>query len=200
MEYKDRAKTRKFKRQLLQFIDVIKLKWLNLSTSRKIILAWLVVWFFSLFLTWIDSTKITSEYISNSFSNLVWSTWITLIIIQAMILFLIFSRKNKEKIKLSTDLHIKDYTLVIIWWIFTIILSINSVILIWWLSTFSSDIVLWNWVISEICSWIIITVWWVLLRTEFYKNKNQVYINDSEEEMVEETLENKDDNNMSLPF
>lgn len=201
MEYKDRAKTRKFKRQLLQIIDLIKLKWLNLSTSRKIILAWILVWFVSLFLNWIDSTQAISDSVANSFSDLVWRTWITLIIIQVLILFLIFSKKNKDKIKLSTDLHIKDFTLVIIGWIFTIIVSINALNFINWLQHFSSDIILWTWIISEICSWIIITVWWILLRSEFYKNRNQIYINESEEELIDnESIEKVDENNMSLPF
>lgn len=201
MEYKDRAKTRKFKRQLLQIIDLIKLKWLNLSTSRKIILAWILVWFISLFLNWSDSTSVTSNNIENSFSDLVWRTWITLIIIQALILFLTFSKKNKDKIKISTDLHIKDFTLVIIAWIFTIIVSINALNFINWLQRFSSDIILWTWIISEICAWIIVTVWWILLRSEFYKNRNQVYINESEEEIIDDgTIEKVDENNMSLPF
>jgi hypothetical protein len=39
MEYKDRAKSRKIKRQLIQAIDLMKLKGLNLSTSKKIVLA-----------------------------------------------------------------------------------------------------------------------------------------------------------------
>lgn len=202
MEYKDRAKTRKYKRQLIQIVDLIKLKWLHLSTSKKIILFWLLVGFISLFLNWTSSEN-TSNVVK-SFSELVWRTWITLIIIQSLILFLLFSRKNKEKFKLSTDLHIKDFSLVILWWVLTIIVSINALNFINWLKQFSSvssEVFIWMWIISEICAWIIITVWWILLRSEFYKNRNQVYLNESEEENPnKKDWEEDEDSNMSLPF
>lgn len=197
MEYKDRAKSRKIKRQLLQTIDLVKLKGLNLSTSKKIVLAWIIVWFISLFLKWVDSTSSASPHIWNSFSDLAWRTWITLLILQIFITFLIFSKKNKEKLKLSIDSHIKDFSLIIISWIFTIVVSINALNFISWLQTFSYDIIYWAWIISEISAWIMITAWWILLRREFYKNLNKVYINESEDDQVEKIDE---DTNMSLPF
>ena len=197
MEYKDRAKSRKIKRQLIQTIDLVKLKWLNLSTSKKIVLAWTIVWFFSLFLNWIDSTSTTSESIANSFSDLVWRTWVTLLILQFFIFFIIFSKKNKEKLKMSIDSHIKDFSLVIISWIFTIVVSINALNFVSGLQYFSSDVIYWAWIISEICAWIMITAWWILLRREFYKNLNKVYVNESEDEEWEKQ---GDDSNMSLPF
>lgn len=197
MEYKDRAKSRKIKRQLIQAIDLVKLKGLNLSTSKKIVLAWIIVWFISLFLNWTDSTSTTSLNIKNSFSDLVWRTWVTLLILQMFITFLIFSRKNKEKLKMSIDSHIKDFSLVIISWVFTIIVSINALNFVSGLQSFSSDVIYWAWIISEICAWIMITAGWILLRREFYKNLNKVYINESEDE---ESDRIEDDNNMSLPF
>lgn len=198
MEYKDRAKSRKIKRQLIQTIDLVKLKWLNLSISKKIVLAWVIVWFFSLFMNWIDSTSTTSTNVWSSFSDLAWRTWITLLILQLLIIFVIFSKKNKEKLKLSIDSHIKDFSLIIIAGVFTIVVSINALNFISWLQTFSSDTIYWAGVISEICSGIMITAGWILLRREFYKNLNKVYVNESEDETV---LENSsDDNNMSLPF
>jgi hypothetical protein len=111
------------------------------------------------------------------------------------ITFLIFSRKNKEKIKLSIDSHIKDFSLVIISWVFTIVVSINALNFVSWLQFFSSDVIYWVWIISEICAWIMITAGWILLRKEFYKNLNKVYVNESEDEEKQE-----DDSNMSLPF
>lgn len=196
MEYKDRAKSRKIKRQLVQTIDLVKLKWLNLTISKKIVLAWTIVWFFSLFIKWIDSTETTTENVWTSFSDLAWRTWITLLIIHLLIIFIIFSKKNKEKIKMSIDSHIKDFSLIIIWGIFTIIVSINALNFVSWLQTFSSDTIYWAWIISEICAWIMITAWWILLRREFYNNLNKVYVNESEDE---EIIDNND-SNMSLPF
>ncbi len=198
MEYKDRAKNRKLKRKLLQIIDLIKLKGFNLSLYKKITLSWVLVWFISLFLKWVNSEN-NINHVSNSFWSLAWSTWITILIIQALIIFLIFSRKNKEKLKLSTDIHIKDYSLIIVWWIFTIIISINTLNFINWLQTFASDIFIWAWIISEICAWILITVWWIIARIEYYKNKSQIYINESDEESNTDK-ENDEDKNMSLPF
>ncbi len=197
MEYKDRAKSRKVKRQLIQAVDLVKLKGLNLSTSKKIVLAWIIVWFFSLFLNWIDSTSTTSLSVANSFSDLVWRTGVTLLILQFFIIFIIFSKKNKEKLKLSIDSHIKDFSLVIISWVFTIVVSINALNFVSWLQFFSSDVIYWAWIISEICAWIMITAWWILLRREFYKNLNKVYVNESEDESIEIIEE---DSNMSLPF
>lgn len=197
MEYKDRAKSRKVKRQLIHAVDLVKLKWLNLSTPKKIILAGIFVWFTSLFFKWIDSTSTTSEVIANSFSNLVWRTWVTLLILQVFIVFLIFSKKNKEKIKMSIDSHIKDFSLVIIAWVFTIIVSINALNFVWGLQFFSSDVIYWAWIIAEISAGIMITAGWILLRNEFYKNLNKVYTNESEDDIVEMIEE---DSNMSLPF
>lgn len=197
MEYKDRAKSRKIKRQLLQTIDLVKLKWLNLSTSKKIVLAWTLVGFFSLFMNWIDSTSPNSINVWNSFSDLAGRTWVTLLILQIFIVFLIFSKKNKEKLKLSIDSHIKDFSLIIISWIFTIVVSINALNFAYWLHTFAYDLIYWAWIISEICAWIMITAWWIWLRKEFYNNLNKVYVNESEDDEKEKI---EDDNNMSLPF
>lgn len=197
MEYKDRAKSRKVKRQLIQAIDLFKLKGLNLSVSKKIVLAWIIIWFFSLFINWIDSTSTTSELPTNSFWDLAWRTWVTLIILQICIVFLIFSKKNKDKLKLSIDSHIKDFSLVIIGWIFTIIVSINALSFVIGLVQIQSDLIYWAWIISEICAWIMITAWGILLRREFYKNLNKVYVNESEDE---ENEKQEDDSNMTLPF
>ncbi|NDK08895.1 hypothetical protein EOM39_06690 [Candidatus Gracilibacteria bacterium] len=198
MEYKDRAKSRKIKRQLIQTIDLVKLKGLNLSISKKIVLAGVIVGFFSLFMNWIDSTSTTSTNVGSSFSDLAGRTGITLLILQLLIIFVIFSKKNKEKLKLSIDSHIKDFSLIIIAGVFTIVVSINALNFISGLQTFSSDTIYGAGVISEICSGIMITAGGILLRREFYKNLNKVYVNESEDETV---LENSsDDNNMSLPF
>ncbi len=195
--YKDRAKSRKIKRQLLQTIDLIKFKWFNLSTSKKIVLAWVVFWFISLFLNWVDSTSTTSWNVYSSFSDFVWKTWVTLLLLQIFITFLIFSKKNKEKLKMSIDSHIKDFSLIIMSWVFIIVVSINALNFVSWLQHFSADIIYGAWIIWEICAWIMITAGWIMLRKDFYKNINKVYINESEDDEKEEIDE---DSNMSLPF
>lgn len=197
MEYRDRAKSRKIKRQLLQLIDLVKLKGLNLSFPQKLILFWTFIGFCFLFINWVSSTSSISDDTGNSFSNLVWMTWISLLIIHMIVLFLVFSKKNKNKIKLSIDSHIKDFSLIIICWIITEIFSINALFYTQWLQQFSSDIVYGNWIIWEIAAWIMIIVWWFLLRKEFYKNINKVYINESEDDSENQIIE---ENNMSLPF
>lgn len=197
MEYRDRAKNRKLKRHILNTVNVFKLNSINLSTSKKIVLAWIFFGFIALFLKWADSSSAISKNTGNSFSDLVWGTWYWLLILQLLVIFLLLSKKNKDKIKLSIDTHVKDYLLVIIAWIFTIVSSITALNFINWLQHFSSDLLFWTWIILEICAWIAITAWWIWMRRDFRKNINKVYINDSEDE-EEEIDTNK--NNMSLPF
>lgn len=197
MEYRDRAKSRKVKRQLLHVIDLVKLKWLNLTLPKKIILSWNVIWFFSLFFRWVDSTSSISDNIGGAFSSLAWKTGLSLLIVHILVFFLIFSKKNKDKLKLSIDSHIKDFSLVIISWVIITILWINAFFYVDWLQHFSSDIIYWPWVIAEISAWIMIIVGWFLLRSDFYKNINKVYINESEDEEQDQVDE---ESNMSLPF
>ena len=197
MEYRDRAKSRKVKRQLLHVIDLVKLKWLNLTLPKKIILSWNVIWFFSLFFRWVDSTSSISDNIGGAFSSLAWKTGLSLLVVHILVFFLIFSKKNKDKLKLSIDSHIKDFSLVIICWVMITILWINAFFYVDWLQHFSSDIIYWPWVIAEISAWIMITIGWFLLRNDFYTNINKVYINESEDDEQEQMDE---DSNMSLPF
>jgi len=197
MEYRERAKNRKLKRNLLGLLDVFKIKSLNLTVAKKIVLFSIIVWFIALFFYWVSSTSTNSQNISNSFSDIVWRTWISLTIVYIILLFLILSKRSKDKIKLSLDSHIKDYTFVILWGIFIIISSINVLNFINWLQRFSSDLIIGPWVILEICAWIFVTFWWFLMRKDFRKKINKIYINESEDEKLEEL---DDKNNMKLPI
>ncbi len=197
MEYRERAKNRKLKRNLLGLFDTFKLKSLNLTVAKKIVVFSVLVWFVALFFYWVSSTSTNSQNISNSFSDIVWRTWIPLTIVHIILLFLVLSKRSKDKIKLSLDSHIKDYTFVILWGIFIIISSINVLNFINWLQRFSSDLIIGPWVILEICAWIFITFWWFLMRKDFRKKINKIYINESEDEKLEEL---DDKNNMKLPI
>lgn len=197
MEYRERAKNRKLKRNLLGLFDTFKLKSLNLTIAKKIVVFSVLVWFVALFFYWVSSTSTNSQNISNSFSDIVWRTWIPLTIVHIILLFLVLSKRSKDKIKLSLDSHIKDYTFVILWGIFIIISSINVLNFINWLQRFSSDLIIGPWVILEICAWIFITFWWFLMRKDFRKKINKIYINESEDEKLEEL---DDKNNMKLPI
>ncbi|MDD3303028.1 MAG: hypothetical protein PHN31_05710 [Candidatus Gracilibacteria bacterium] len=197
MEYRDRAKSRKVKRQLLHVIDLVKLKGLNLTLPKKIILSGNVIGFFSLFFRWVDSTSSISDNIGGAFSSLAGKTGLSLLIVHILVFFLIFSKKNKDKLKLSIDSHIKDFSLVIISGVIITILGINAFFYVDGLQHFSSDIIYGPGVIAEISAGIMIIVGGFLLRSDFYKNINKVYINESEDEEQDQVDE---ESNMSLPF
>jgi hypothetical protein len=74
------------------------------------------------------------------------------------------------------------------------IVSLNNLFVIKWLTTFSSEISIWNWAILLFFSSIVIQIWSILLKNE-YNTKQNIILNDSQK--IQEIDEKK---SMKLPF
>lgn len=199
MSYKNSAKNRKLKRTLLKMIWFINFSWLNLSIQQKIVLIWIIIWIISLFMSWVDSVD---NFISwNIFTPVIGLTWYIFLIIYLVCLFLIISKKNYIIIKNIINFSIKDWIILTILSIFSLLLSINTIYIINWLSTFKEWIFFWRWVVFCVIWSILMIVWWIMI----IKNKDKVsvfWVNIEEENSLvsEEKTIVDEKNNMKLPF
>jgi hypothetical protein len=110
--------------------------------------------------------------------------------------FILFSHSRKEKLKLYSDIHFKDSTIIILWWIFNIFLSFNIFSFVEWLQRFSSTIIYGNGIILSITWAIVIVIWGIITRKEKKDEKYSIYTN----ELIEEEEQKEEENNMKLPF
>lgn len=196
MNYKDRAKNRRLKKDIINMVNLFKFKTWNIKLSWKVILSWICICILWLFSPWVLHSE--SGNAENSFSASAWNIWMTSIISVLILIFLILSINNKEKIKKYSWMQIKDYIVVICLWIFITILSIHSIIFIKSLLSFSKDISLWRWSIITLTWSILIIVWWLLMRKE-YNKENTSYLNEAEDRYNNKSRTSKI-SNMKLPF
>ena len=197
MSYKNRAKTRKLKKQLVWLFEIIKFKWVNLSLAWKIILFWNIIWIISLFFPWVNSTNINIK--ENAFSNLVWKSGYIILILILINIFTILSVRKKEKLKSVLNIHFKDNLLFLFTWLIIILLSYITLNFINWLQVLSSQIIYGKWIVLGFIWWITIIVWWILYKKEEEKNNKTIFLNDNIEENSDK-LNNKSQHNMKLPF
>jgi hypothetical protein len=190
---KSRINSRKIRNFFIKISNNIRFKIESFSFAKIVILVWVLLWYSSLFMKWIDSEN--KIFISNIFNNITYISSIIFIISLSIILFLLFSINKKEKIKKSTSIVFRDYIIIIFISIIIFTLSINNLWVIIWLDIFSSEVFYWNWVIILIMSSIFIFIWWFLLKNEHYSWDN-IYLNDSNEQKSE----NSEINNTKLPF
>jgi hypothetical protein len=190
---KFRINSRKVRHFFIKISNNIRFKIESFSFAKIVILVWILLWYSSLFMKWIDSEN--KVFISNIFNDITYISSIIFIISLSIVLFLLFSINKKEKIKKSASIVFRDYIIMIFISIIIFILSINNLWVIVWLQTFSSWVFYWNWVITIIMSSIFIFTWWFLLKNEHYSWDN-IYLNDSNEQKSE----NSEINNTKLPF
>lgn len=184
----------KLNEKLLQHFKNFKFKAINLDFSQQLTILWSIIGFISLFLPWIKDLE--EWKIWNSFYSLSWNIWFLLIIILAIPIVTILSTNYKEKIKLYSDMSIKNHFLVITSWIFIISFSIITLSFVNWLHTFFENIYYWNWAILCMTSWFIILVWGLLIRKKYYENNSEIILN----KLIQDREKIKNDDNMKLPF
>jgi hypothetical protein len=183
-----------FKNEIKCLLKNIKFKSINLTLSKQIIIIWLLLWFVSLYYPWIIDIE---KWISwNSFYSLTWNIWYLLIIMLLLPIFVIFSTNYKEKIKLYSDLSVKNHYIVISSGFIIISFSIMTLSFINWLHTFFEYVVYWKWVVLAMTSGFIILFWWFLLRKEYYSDTSEIILN----KLINNREKNKEDDNMKLPF
>jgi len=192
MSKREKNTKNKFKRKLNSHFENLKFKSINFSFSKQIIILWSIIWFISLFLPWIIDNNKTW----NSFNSLTWNIWFIIVIILVLSIFVTISNNYKEKIKLYSDLSIKNHFIIITSWLFILSFSIISLSFISWLNTFSWDMRYWNWIILCMTSSIIILIWWFLTRKEYYSNSSEIIL----DKLNNDRKKIKEKNNMKLPF
>jgi hypothetical protein len=175
-------------------IKNIKYKLINLTLSKQIVILWIILWFISLYFPWIKDVEKSISW--NSFYSLTWNIGFLLIIILIFPLFIIFSTNYKEKLKLYSDISIKNHFIIITIWFIIISFSIISLSFINGLHTFFENIYYWKWVILCMTAWVIIFTWWLLLRKEYYSDNSEIILN----KLNENREKNKKEDNMKLPF
>jgi hypothetical protein len=176
------------------FIENFKFKSLNLSFSNQLIILWSILWFISLFLPWI---KDTDKWITwNAFYSLTWNIGFLLIIILTIPIFVTLSTNYKEKIKLYSDLSLKNHFMIMTSWFFVISFSIITLSFVNGLHTFLENTYYWNWVILCMTSWFIILIWWLIVRKEYYSNSSEIILN----KLNQNREKTREKDNMKLPF
>ncbi len=190
--YNSRVKNRKLKTILIKIVNLTKFKTNNFDFNKKTILLSIILWYISLFLNWIiiKDNDVISYF--NSFNKITIFNSITILTILTISLFVLFSAKKKEKIKIVTHFQINDNILLITINLLIIILSVSSIFTISWLNIFYKNINYWQWVILTIISWII----WIIASIRVKQNKNtKIIINESDDK--DNIIDN---NNMKLPI
>lgn len=189
-----RKRRKEIKNLITENIKNINFQILNLNISRWLTVIWSVLWIVSLFLPWIINKK--DNFSWNSFNSISWNLWFLLIILLLLIIILTFWSNYKEKMKLYSEIDLKNYVIILFTWIIMIL----SWIIVWsfsvWLQTFEKDIIYWKWLILLIVSSIFMIIWWYLTRKEFYKNSSEIIL----EKLSQERKKEKVKDNLSLPF
>lgn len=181
-------------REIKKIISKIKFKSVNLSFSQKLIIIGTILAIVSLFMPWVENIKESIKY--NSFNNISWNIWYLLIFILVFNIFITISTTIKEKVKLYSDLSIKNHFFVISSSIFIIFFSIICISFVNWLNIFVENIKHGSGINLAITSWIIIMIWWFLLRKEYYENSSEIIL----DRLSQNREQTKEKNNMKLPF
>ena len=176
----------------------IKFKGLNLSNSEKFIFFWWLFTLISLFFPWLveKASDWSDEKLYDWFSEKIWDPWIIISIVLVVLIFNLFSKQKKEKIKLYSNFHFNNNSVYVNTWILISVVSIICLNFVSWLKWYSSSIENWNWAIICLTWWVAILLWWLFNR----KNNEKVntYINDIEEDDLNQNIDKT--NNMKLPF
>jgi hypothetical protein len=143
---------------------------------------------------WINNWNNSESW--NAFNSLTWNIWYLLIFVFILPIFVILSTNYKEKIKLYSDLSLKNHFTIIASGIFIISFSIITLSFINGFNTFVDNTYYWNGIILSMTSWIIILIWWLLIRKEYYTNSSEIIL----DKLNQDREKAKEKDNMKLPF
>jgi hypothetical protein len=194
MNYRSRWKERNTKLDLSKNVNLFRFRSVHLPFSAKIILLWNIMLFISLLQDWVIKLDTNNHW--NSFSSISGNIWFPFLFGILLIFFFIFSTNHKNKLKLHSNISFQNHSLIWIFWLFTIIASLISLSFIYWFLTLSQNIVYGHGSILALTSWVIITIWSYIMRSEFNNNHVEIFVTETWE--VKEKMSNKD--NMTLPF
>lgn len=198
MSYKISAKNRKLKRTILNIISILKFESLNIETPKKIVLFWVILWCSALFLNWTESVE--QKHVWNVFKSFLWITGYLLILVNIKIIFIIFSQKLKDFIKMFFNFQAKDWVMVIFLWAFGLFTTINSIFIVENFSYFTTGIIVGKWAILAIVWYIFTLIGGILMLKS--RTKTWIYIDSDEQNIwLENNIDDESEkNNMKLPF
>jgi len=193
MSYKNSARNRRTKRNIIRFLNIITFKWTNLDLSHKLILVGSVLMIFSLFISWFSIWN--NSY--NSFNKSLWITWLLLLFNNIIILFFILSNKTKEIIKTLMFIKIKDPIFLLLINKISLILILNSFFIIHGLVLYTNEI-------PEIDNWFILSIVWLFFSFVwifvYLKIKKDIVIEAKENDSLITKKNDIKTKNMKLPF
>ena len=185
-----------FKKTVKNVFSNFKFEILNLNLSRSLTVIWAIIWIVSLFMDWITDSVNWEKTSWNSFNAITWNSGYIIIILLILIIALTFWSNYKEKMKLYSEIDVKNYTFILFTWILMIVISIICTSFSVWLEIFSKEVKYWNGLILCTVSAILIIIWWYITRKEFYKNSSEIIL----EKLSQERRKEKKKSNLSLPF
>ena len=197
MDYKARAKSRKLKRKVTKFLNILKFNSLNATSYHKVILIWSVIVLSWLFFTWVEVIWLQGIGKENGFSALLWASGWIILILSLFIIFVLLSERTKEKLKLLFNISFKDYHPPIIGWSIIILMIVNSIVSMRALRTFSSEIVFGRWLFITVSGTIIVIIWWLFLKKHYDNTVKWIY---SEIWEDGQDIATRTKDNMKLPF
>lgn len=198
MSYRNSSKNRRLKRSIINIIRFIRFESINLPLSYKFVVIWIIMWFISLFLSWVNSTSLDIWW--TAFSQVLWLTGYIIWFFLIINLIFVFNKNTPEKLKSIINLIVKDWNLIIFIFLFNLILTTNTVFFVDGLNTFKEWITIWQGVIFEVIANVFWMIWWYLILIE--KTKTAMFIA-KDLELDENGLPHNqptDKNNMKLPF
>ena len=185
-----------FKKTVENVFSNFKFEILNLNLSRSLTVIWAIIWIVSLFMDWIIDSVNWEKTSWNSFNAITGNSGYIIIILLILIIALTFWSNYKEKMKLYSEIDVKNYTFILFTGILMIVISIICTSFSVWLEIFSKEVKYWNGLILCTVSAILIIIWWYITRKEFYKNSSEIIL----EKLSQERRKEKKKSNLSLPF
>ncbi|MBS9784347.1 hypothetical protein KGV55_03280 [Candidatus Gracilibacteria bacterium] len=184
-----------FQRKLHRIAEKVQVTFGSLSIPKQTALVGTIVGIISLFIPWIQdvSSKGTSW---NAFNAMSGNIGYILMIILLLQIFLLLSEGHKEKLKLYSDIDLKNHFLIIVVGIGMIFLSIISVSFAVGLSVISKNMQYGNGPILCIVAGILVTFGGILIRKQDKKHTSEIIL----QKLSENRERKKEQENMELPF
>jgi hypothetical protein len=193
---KDKIKRKK----TLNFINKIKIKTKSLNFTDLTILISLALITFSILTPWFSI--INNSAIEWIFSKIFWATGYISLLLVIINIFIIFSNKTKQRIKLFFYNSLWDNSIFIFSSLLFLILWLNSYIIIkGWISLFTNEIRIHIWIIFYLIATILYSIWVFFKLKQNNTNNNFISINESVEKNINLKWKSKNKKNvMKLPF
>jgi small-conductance mechanosensitive channel len=182
------------KRDFLGKIRNLRFKLNNLTIPNQIVIFLCIVWIASLFMPWVIDKENSISW--NAFNSISWNIGYIMIIIYIILLFLMISSTQKEKIKLYTDLNFKNHFLIISSGLASICFWIIMVSFVNGLSAVWQNIVHWNGLILSMAIWILICIFGILIRNDYKKVSSEIIL----QQLNGNREKAKEKDNMTLPI